>query len=114
MVKPVNPPRVPVRDLFGGMNKLEKHRAIQLEAMKRGGLIADWWYERFTLKLADDCRWTPDFLIQENDGSLRLEDTKGHMREDAHIKMKVAAQHFPFPITVLYKDGRDGWKTEAY
>lgn len=106
--------KAPVRDLFEGMNKTEKGRAIQLEAMKRSGAIADWWFEGMTLKLAHDLRWTPDFLIQENDGALRVEDTKGHLREDAHIKMKLAAKHFPFPITVLYKDGPNGWKTEAY
>src|SRR5687768_5760895 len=94
--------RAPVRDLFAGMNGTEKKRAIELEALRRDGRIAGWWYERLTLKLASDLRVTLDFLIQENDGALRLEDTKGGFcREDARIKYRMAVEQFPFPIRVM-------------
>lgn len=101
----------PIRDLYAGMNKTEKARAVELEAMKRSGLIADWWYEALTLKLADDCRYTPDFLIQERDGSLRLEETKGFWRDDAKVKTKLCVVRFPFPLRVL-KKAKQGWDVE--
>lgn len=104
-------PKALPRNLFAGMNKTEERRAIELEAMKRDGLIADWWYEAVTFKLADDCRYTPDFLIQERDGSLRLEETKGFFRDDAKVKTKVMATTFPFPLRVLRWE-KGGWAVE--
>lgn len=100
--------KAPLPDLYEGMNKTEKARAIELEAMKRTGKIAGWWFEKVTLKLADDTRYTPDFMIQENDGSIRFEETKGFWREDAKVKTKVAASLFPFPIRSLSKTST-GW-----
>jgi hypothetical protein len=93
------------------MNKTEKARAIELEALKRSGQIVGWWYEAVTFKLADDCRYTPDFLIQESDGSLRLEETKGFWRDDAKVKTKVYASRFPLPLRVLVKS-KSGWDIE--
>lgn len=83
------------------MNKTEAARAVELEALKRSGNIAAWWYERFTFKLADDCRYTPDFVIQDPDGSLRAEETKGFWRDDAKVKVRVFATMFPIPIRAL-------------
>jgi hypothetical protein len=103
----------PVRDLFAGMNKWEKARAVDLEAAKRAGTIADWWFERLTLKLADDTRYTPDFLVQDLDGSLRLEEVKGFWRDDAKVKIKVAAAQFPFPITCWSLIG-GRWESQQY
>ena len=105
-------------DLYVGMNKTETRRAVELEAKKRTGQIAAWYYERLTLKLADDTRYTPDFWVLENDGSITLEETKGgFIREDAHIKIKIAASLYPFRF-VMYqerpkKDG-GGWKVTEF
>lgn len=100
-------------NLYAGMNKTEQRRGIELEAMKRSGLIAAWWYEKVTLKLADDTRYTPDFLVQELDGTLRFEETKGFWRDDAKVKIKVAAALYPFRFTSLVWE-KTGWKTVEY
>lgn len=106
--------KAPVRDLYEGMNKTEKRRAIELEALKRAGQIAAWWYERWTFKLADDTRYTPDFVIQELDGALRCEETKGWFRDDAKVKTKVFADRFPLPLRTLVDDRRGGWTITEY
>lgn len=98
-----------VRNIFAGMNKTEERRAVELEALKRDGQIVNWWYEAVTFKLADDCRYTPDFLIQERDGSLRLEETKGFFRDDAKVKTRVMASKFPFPLRILKLRKGGGW-----
>src|SRR5690348_11605707 len=67
-------------DLFAGMNGTERTRAIELEAQKRDGMIREWRFEAVTLKLAPDCRYTPDFYVLNNDGSVTFEETKGHWR----------------------------------
>lgn len=100
--------KVPPRDLFFGMNKTEKAFALLLEHRKRSGEIADWFYERLTLKLGEDCRYTPDFLEVGIDGGLHLHETKGFMRDDALVKLKTCATIFPFPLT-LWTLTRGAW-----
>jgi DNA helicase IV len=111
-VKPLRAATVEVAELYEGMNKTERKRAEELEAMKRSGEIVEWWYEAVTLKLAHDCRYTPDFLIQENDGRLRFEETKGFWRDDAKVKTRVAVRIFPFPLRVLKVRKGGGWNIE--
>ncbi len=93
--------RTGLRDLFAGMNKTEAARALDLEAMKRAGQIVEWWYERWTFKLADDLRYTPDFVLQRPDGSLEVEEVKGFWRDDARAKVKMFVAMFPFPTRAL-------------
>jgi hypothetical protein len=102
--------KAPVPDLYVGMNKTERRRAEELQAMKLRGEIVAWWFGAVTFKLADDTRYTPDFLVQECDGSLRCEEIKGFWRDDAKVKTKVFARCFPFPLVVLKKAAKGhGW-----
>lgn len=103
-------------DLYAEMNGTERRRAVELEAMKRAGAIHDWRFESLTLVLAPGCRYTPDFLVIEHDGGMRIEETKGFWRDDARAKIKVAARLFPwFRFSALrvrpQKDG-GGWNVE--
>lgn len=91
------------------MNRTEAAFAQRLEAQKRQGLIHDWLYEKVTFKLGADCRYTPDFMVIENDGLLRFAETKGHMRDDALVKLKTMAEQFPFSLT-LWRLERQAWK----
>lgn len=96
------------RDLFYGMNQTEKAHAINLEAKRRSGGIQEWHYEGLTLKLGDDCRYTPDFLVIYADGYMELHETKGFMRDDALVKLRTAARIYPFRI-VLYTLKKGVW-----
>ena len=105
-------------DLFAGMNGTEREHAVVLEAQKRAELILDWRYEAVTLLLAPDCRYTPDFLVVQADGSLAFHETKGFWREDAKVKIRTAARLFPWFTFYAYqkrpkKDG-GGWRCEEY
>jgi hypothetical protein len=92
-------------DLFAGMNKTEKLFAFSLEAQQRQGIVHSWMYERVTLKLGDDCRYTPDFFVILPDGQITIYETKGaFIREDARVKLRAAAEMFPFRfILAQYK-----------
>lgn len=105
--------RLPERDLYIGMNKTEKVRAIELEAMRRNGEIREWGFEKITLKLADDCRYNQDFSIVDNDGYLRFDETKGHWREDAKVKIRFAASQFPCKFAALRLVG-GAWQREEF
>jgi hypothetical protein len=105
-------------DPRGKMNKLERSMALELEAKKRAGDIHEWRYERVTLKLADDTRYTPDFEVIENDGALTMVETKGRWMDDAKVKIKVAAEQFPERTFKAFrpraKKHGGGWDIEEF
>src|ERR1044072_6287022 len=100
-------PKAPPRNLFANMNKTEEAFAHILEAQKRSGEIREWHFEGLTLRLGDDCRYTPDFYTVEAAGFIHLHETKGFMRDDALVKLKTCATIYPFPLTLwLYSKGQ--------
>ena len=95
------------------MNTLETQHAGTLELRKRAGEILDYWFEALTFKLADDCRYTPDFLVMLPDGELEVHEVKGHFEDDAKVKLRVAADKFPFRFLAfrkLPKKEGGGWQ----
>jgi len=105
------------RCVAGEMNGTERSYAALLESRRLAGEIVDYWFERLTFKLADDCRYTPDFIVMMPDGELQAHEVKGFFREDALIKIKVAAQQFPFTFIAVFKlSKRDGggWKERVF
>lgn len=93
------------------VQKLNKTERAYLQYM---GYLGYAWIgvQNITLKLADDTRFTPDFSAVDVDGTLRFIDVKGFQREDALIKIKVAARLFPFAQFVIVKKDGDGWDHE--
>lgn len=101
----------------GVMNKLEQSRADELELLRRSGEVIAFWFEQVTLKLADDTRYTPDFMVLYADGALVFEETKGFWEDDALVKIKVAAAMFPFPFVGLRrlpKKAGGGWERREF
>lgn len=86
-------------------------------ALKDGSVL---WYkfESITLKLAEGCRYTPDYAVMRADGTIELHEVKGSkaiFQDDAKVKVKTCAELFPFRLLVCYprpkKDG-GGWLVE--
>jgi hypothetical protein len=88
----------------GVRNRTEAAYEVQLELQKRAGLIAWYRFEAMTLKLADDCRYTPDFLVMLPAGGLECHEVKGVWTDDARVKVKVASEIFPFCFVIVTKD----------
>lgn len=99
------------------MNKLEHNYSLRLEAMKRNGLIAGWSFNDVTLRLGHDTRYTPDFCVwlmatERENVSLRMEfhETKGGFyRDDARVKLQVAARQTPWATFYLCKFTKGAW-----
>lgn len=94
------------------MNKTEAAYAHTLELRKMAGEVLWYRYEGITLKLAHDTRFTADFAVMDRDGYLSLHEVKGFMRDDAHVKLKCAAELFPFKfylIRLIPKKAGSGW-----
>ena len=86
--------------------KLNKLEAAWLAVLRGQGY--DWiGIQNITIKLADDCRYTPDFSTVGN-GIIKVFECKGFMRDDALVKIKVAARLFPWIrfILVTKSDGK--------
>jgi hypothetical protein len=96
------------------MNRTEASYAAILFARKAIGEVKDYWYESVTVKLADGVRYTPDFAVLLADGTLELHEVKGgFIRDDARIKLRVAARHTPFTyVLAQYKNKASGWTIE--
>lgn len=98
-------------------NKLEEAYAQHLTADQQSGKILNWWPKPAKFMLANNCGYTPDFMVQELDGSICFHETKGFLREDAHLKMKFFVQVYPFPLWLITKEkcpGGFSWKRVLY
>lgn len=91
------------------LNGTEQRFADELEAMRCGKLIKSWMFEPIKLILADRTTYTPDFMVEPIGAEpIRFYEVKGFWRDDARVKIKVAARLFPmFRFTaVQWKKGQ--------
>jgi hypothetical protein len=101
----------------GAMNKTEASYAASLELRKHAGEIAWYKFEGVKLRLADNTFYSPDFAVMLADGFVELHEVKGFWQDDAKVKIKVAADLYPFRfIAVKAKAKKDGggWAVEDF
>lgn len=91
----------PYKRVKGTMTGLEKRWAAALDARQTDGEVEWYGFECATLKLAGDTRYTPDFMVMLADGTLEFHETKGFMEEAAFVRIKVAADKFPFRFVLI-------------
>lgn len=83
--------------------KLNKTEKAFLEVLRRRG-HEKIGIQDLTLKLADNCRYTPEFRVVWNSRLTIYEVKGGFIREDAWIKLKTAARLFPEFDFVMAQD----------
>ena len=89
------PKRIPPRRREPGtMNSLEKKYSQALDMLVRAGDILGYKFEAIKFKLAPNTFYTPDFMVLYDD-RIEFHETKGFMRDDANVKLKVVASLFP-------------------
>lgn len=118
-----NPPFLPPGNAAGGfargvlkprkMNKTEAAYARHLEALKLAGDVRWFDFECIKLRLADDTQYITDFAVMTRDDVLEIHEVKGFWRDDARVKIKVAAANFPFRFFGITKD-KTGWAREEF
>lgn len=102
----------------GQMNATEARYAEHLAQQQMVGAVLWWKFEAIKLTLAPDTTLTVDFAVMLACGSLEMHDVKGAKAiytDDAKVKMKVAAQMFPFVFRVAFpkkKADGGGWDVE--
>jgi len=91
------------------MNKLEKRYADYLYLQQLNKEIISYRFHPFKLILASKTTYEIDFFVIYQD-RFEIHETKGFMRDDAAVKLKVAASMFPFWNFKLVKwDRKKGW-----
>ncbi len=101
----------------GQMNKTEAEYALELERMKQAGEVLWYKFEGVKLRLADNTFYTPDFAVMLADGHLQMHEVKGFWQEDGRVKIKVAADMYPFAFIALTKIAKNkggGWAKEFF
>lgn len=95
-----------------GMNKTEARYAACLDAYKSAGQILWYRYEGMKFRLANNTFYTPDFVVMTRDGTIEVHEVKGFWEDDARVKIKVAAEMYPF-IFRAFKSSKGGWSEEV-
>ena len=93
----------------GERNKTELAYEEALKALQRDGQIAWFKFEGVKLRLADNTFYTPDYAVMLTNGQMEMHEVKGFWQDDARVKVKVAAELFPFRfLAVRPKPKKDG------
>jgi hypothetical protein len=103
-----------LRRKAGQMNKTESAFSDHLRMQEIEGTVLCHRFEGVTLKIANDCRYTPDFMVMGVGGEITFYEVKGFWRDDARVKIKVAARTFPeFRFIGVQKKGQH-WIMEDF
>lgn len=99
------------------MNKTEQAYATTLDNLKSKGVIAWFKFEGVKLRLADNTFYTPDFAVMRADGTMEMHEVKGFWTDDARVKIKVAADMYPFKFLAIKANSKKaggGWSVEEF
>lgn len=94
------------------MNKTEAAYDAHLWGL-RGRTIVWHKFEAVKLRLADTTFYSPDFAVQTISGQIEMHEVKGFWRDDARVKIKVAAALYPFRFLAVTREKSD-WKFEEF
>src|SRR5437879_3016 len=92
----------------GVMNKTESAYAQQLELRYRIGEILWFKFEGMKFRLADNTFYSPDFMVMLKSGEMEAHEVKGFWQDDARVKIKIAADMYPFRFVAIKKT-KNGW-----
>ena len=101
----------------GAMNKTEQAYAEHLAHLQSIGNVLWFKFEGVKFRLADNTFYSPDFAVMMSDGRMQIHEVKGFWQDDARVKIKVAADLYPFEFVAVKakakKDG-GGWSREEF
>jgi len=107
-----------IRQNSAGLNKTEQAFFDYLKTRSDPGVLRTVLPpQSITLRIANGCRYTPDFVVAYHGAlpepvELVAYEVKGFMRDDAAVKIKVAATAFPwitFHLVTKLPGGGGGW-----
>jgi hypothetical protein len=94
------------------MNGTEAAYAAHLGMRQLAGEIVGWKFEAVKLRLADGAFYKPDFLVILPGGICEYHETKGHWREAARVRFRVARELFAPIVFRAIRKGEGGFYEE--
>lgn len=101
----------------GQMNKTESEYARYLDDLMRLGDVIWYKFEGIKFRLADNTFYNPDFAVMLPTGEIEIHEVKGFWEDDAKVKIKVAADLYPFPfiaVSKVHKKDGGGWDYKTF
>lgn len=95
------------------MNKTEMAYAEYLRLLIAAKQIKRFDFEPEKLRLADSTYFIPDFRVIKMDDTVEFHEVKGFWRDDARVKIKVAAEMHPYVFKAVKKN-KGGWEYEEF
>ncbi len=90
--------------------KFEYRWSVWCQLRKEQGWIADWWFEDAETLLELETKYfknkkmyLPDFTILMSDGEYEYEECKGYFPAKDYTKIKLAAEQYDNPITLIFE-----------
>ena len=93
------------------MNSWERRYAAWLELRLRAGQIQHYSFE-IKIRLAKKCYYTPEFHVIDQNGQHEFHEVKGFWRDDARVKIKVAAEQCRWAQFVVVTCTKNAFKFE--
>jgi hypothetical protein len=88
---------------------LEYRWAVWCQLRKEQGIILDWWFEDPETLLELETKYfknvklyLPDFIILTIDNTYEIEETKGYFPPKDYTKLKLTAEQYKNPITLIF------------
>lgn len=97
----------------GTRNRTEAAYELHLLERARAGEVVWFRFEGLKLRLADSTFYTPDFAVMLAGGQMECHEVKGYWLDDARVKVKVAAELYPFRFIAATKS-KTGWDKEVF
>lgn len=101
----------------GSLNKTEMAYEDHLKQLQIAGKVAWYKFEGLKFRLADNTFYTPDFAVMLADGTMQAHEVKGYWMDDARVKIKIAAELYPFQFLAIKKQAKKdggGWEIEEF
>ena len=98
------------------MNGTESAYAQILDYEKRTGLIRDWQFHTFRVRLANGAWYEPDYLVLMADDTVEIREVKGdHTTEKGQLKIRLCAAAMPWFRMVKMTKHKDGsWTRQIF
>ncbi len=97
------------------MNKTERKYNDYLESKRMKGEILWFKFDCINLRLAEKTFYKPDFFVLTSDFELQVHEVKGHWEDDALVKIKVAAELYPFSFkSVHWNTKNNAWDVRHF
>jgi hypothetical protein len=114
--------RVHVRSTQVGQydSKLEAEYAQRLDLLKRAGEIIEYHHKGIRLRIgasgeSTSLAWySPDFMVILPDGTIRLDEVKGRWMEAAKVRIRAAAEFYPYFHFLAIQKKRGSWELERF